>query len=837
MRATRDYFDLAPVCNNQGWVCLKQGDNLGALRYFREGLDAAEKSGDPDRIAFMNRSLGSFYNAQKEFDKAILHLQRALDVFITLRDSAQMSDCLMSIGNAYNGMGRHETAISYYKNAMPITRAEGNTLEEGLLFENWGIALTRAERFAEAFSKLETARRLFEKINEQVELAYLYGAIGTMHLAKGDTAQAIYSLEKARQLGEALQLVDVLTENLPVLHRSYFAAGSPVKAYQTLLAYQTLRDTTAAEARQHELQRLQTEFETERKEKDIQIKTLENARLESRFGLALAGFIAAFIAGLAAWFRARQRRMANAALEAKNQEVLAQKAEAERLRERAEQSEAVKEKFLAAMSHEIRTPMNAIVGLSQLLDAERLEPAVARNVSIIRQSGEHLMAILNDVLDLAKIEAGKIELRPRVMALLPQLALVRGTFAARAREKGIDLRLETAGNLPEHIIADPVRLGQVLNNLVSNAIKFCPAGEVVLSARLENAASDSPATPGVRIAFSVRDTGIGIAPEKQAAVFEEFTQADTDVGGTGLGLSIARRLVAQMGGELQLRSTPGQGSVFFFTLEVPVATPAPGAEPAGGPTLIPRLLCKSPVRILLVEDNAFNQVVATQTVAAICPDITIEIAGSGASALERISTGDFDLVLTDLHMPGLDGYETARRLRDLGFNSPIVALTASAMNAEAEKCREAGMDEMLLKPIAPAQMAAMLLRYVPEKLAGAKNGTTFDRKYENAQEAPVPPALLHYAGGNPETARQLLILIRTELNECLSVLPALQAASDAAGIRRRVHKLRPQLIALGTTKHQALLDALEHPADAGAGFWAKTRKLATVLEKTLTTLS
>lgn len=597
---------------------------------------------------------------------------------------------------------------------------------------------------------------------------------------------------------------------------------------------------------------MQTEFETERKEKDIQIKTLENARLQSRFWLALAGLGLALMAGFAALYRAYQRRKTNVALEAKNVEILAQKAEAERLRERAQDSEAAKERFLAAMSHEIRTPMNAIVGLSQLLDAGTHEPVTARNISIIRQSGEHLMTILNDVLDLAKIEAQKIELRPQPLVFLPQLELVRDTFAARAREKGISLRLETGKDLPQIIVADPVRLGQVLNNLVSNAIKFTDSGEVVLSATLEHAILHSSIPP---ITFTVKDTGIGIAPEQQNAVFEEFTQVDSGVnrtyGGTGLGLSIARRLVAQMGGELQLRSEPGRGSEFFFTLHLPVPDPEslPGPGQGEGKTNIPRLICKAPARILLVEDNEFNQAVAGQTVAAICPDIRMDVVDSGEQALEMIKTRQFDLILTDLQMPGLDGYETARRLRAANFERPIVALTASALRSDEQKCHDAGMEEMLLKPIAPADMAAMLLRYIPGKLvavlpaeglpkAGGSAGygqATADAKQVTV-DTPLPPSLLHFAGGNAAIARELLGVIRMELGEHLPALRACQAASDDVGVRKKVHKMRSQLIALGLVEHKPLLDALEHSTAADAEFWANALELETILEKTLAEL-
>jgi signal transduction histidine kinase/DNA-binding NarL/FixJ family response regulator len=841
MRAVKNYRDLVAVCNNQGWVCLKQGDNLGALRYFKEGLNAAELSGHAGRIAFINRSLGSYYNAQKEYDKAIPQFERASSMFEAIGDSMQASDCLVNLGNAHIGLKRYHEAIEYYKKALPIKQRTGNKFAAGMALESWGLALSQLGQYDEAFSKLKSARALFVELDERIEMAGVDDMYGITLMQKGDTAAAISHLERAYQTAARMQLNDILLEVLPALHTAYAAVGLPDKAYKTLLAYQNMRDTTAAEAKATELQRLQTEFETERREKDLQIKSLENAHLQSRLWLAITGLCLALLAVFATWYRAWQRRKTNAALEAKNQEILAQKAEADRLRIRAEHSEAAKEKFLAAMSHEIRTPMNAIVGLSQLLDAGNHDPTTARNISIIRQSGEHLMTILNDILDLAKIDALKIELNPQPLALLPQLELIRDTFAESARKKGVELRLETAPDLPKAVVGDPVRLGQILNNLVSNALKFTDSGEVVIAARLDDQPNDTPPNHAV-IHFSVRDTGIGIPLEKQASVFEEFAQADPGIaqtyGGTGLGLSIARSLVEQMGGALQLQSQPGVGSEFFFTLTLPLADASVLADqaPTNRKTDIPQLICKAPVRILLVEDNEFNQSVAAQTVAAICAEIRFDMVEHGETAIEWVQKEHFDLVLTDLQMPGLDGYQTARLLRAAHFERPIIALTASAVRTDEPKCIEAGMQAMLLKPIAPSEMADLLLRYLPEKLALAQENQQDTSTAPVIQDAEIPPSLLHYAGGNATIAAKLLTIIRTELKEYLPALSALQAESDDSGIRKRVHKIRPQLIALGMAEHKPLLDAIELNTNADAAFWANVSTLQTILHETIANL-
>ncbi|HLP96617.1 MAG TPA: tetratricopeptide repeat protein [Saprospiraceae bacterium] len=819
MRETEDYFDLAPVCNNQGWVCLKQGDNLGALRYFMEGLRAAEACKDLGRIGFINRSIGSFYNAQKEFDKSIPHIKRALETFKTLDDSTQISDCLLTLGNAYSGMDQHETAISYYKQTLPFARQSKDVLGEALIHENWGISLSKLGRFPEAFQKLNESMHLLVQLNEQIEIAYLYYTIGSTHLLKGDTLKAIPSLEKAKIISTELALADIQAETLPALHAAYAATGAYEKAYQTLLSFQQLRDTSAVEERARDLQRLKTEYETERKEKDLQIKTLENARLQSRFWLALAGFGLAFFIGLAFWYRARQRRKTNAVLEAKNREVLAQKLEAERLRERAEQSEAVKEKFLAAMSHEIRTPMNAIVGLSQLLDAQPNNPATAHNISIIRQSGEHLMTILNDVLDLAKIEANKMELRPANLNLPAHIKLIAGTFERLASEKGVELKVELDPKAPEYVLADPVRLGQILNNLVSNAIKFTHQGSVTLAVTLDETLKQEPNVP---ITFTVTDTGIGIPAERQQAVFEEYTQADSGIaalhGGTGLGLSIARGLVAQMGGNLCLLSRPGHGTQFYFTLSLPV-----GLEEGvrTEKTQIPTLICKEFTSILLIEDNPVNQLVAQQILEAICPQLQLTIVDSGEKALEIAGSATFDLIFTDLQMPGMNGFDTARKLRALPFPGPILALTASAIQADEAKCKEAGMQEMLLKPVAPSDLAEALLRYLPAKLSVL------------ARQTKVPESLVHFTGGNEQNAQALLELIGKEWTQFLLDLQDLERNGDVPGIHKILHKLKPQWTAMGLANQLYMIRSLEENPNMDDHFRKQLDEIYQLMAKTL----
>jgi PAS domain S-box-containing protein len=376
-------------------------------------------------------------------------------------------------------------------------------------------------------------------------------------------------------------------------------------------------------------------------------------------------------------------------------------AELEAARARAEASAQAKAAFLANMSHEIRTPMNGVIGMISLLEDTPLSPAQAEHVRVIRTSGEALLTIIDDVLDLSKIEAGRLELEARTFSpescARDALAIVRPI----AQDKGLALRLESAGPVPPAVVGDEARVRQILLNLLSNAVKFTCAGEVVVRV---DAADD-----GLR--FSVQDTGIGIDPAHMERLFRPFSQVDASIsrrfGGTGLGLTISQRLAELMGGALTVTSSPGVGST--FVLQVPLQL---GTAPAhtGTTTLDTESVDLSALSVLVAEDNPINQRVIQRFLERL--GVRAELVEDGAAALERLSAAPYSVVLMDVQMPVMDGLEATRRLRAAsGAEGPyVVALTASAMEEDRERCRAAGMDDFLAKPIRPDALRRALRR-------------------------------------------------------------------------------------------------------------------------------
>lgn len=381
-----------------------------------------------------------------------------------------------------------------------------------------------------------------------------------------------------------------------------------------------------------------------------------------------------------------------------------------RERQRAEQAAKTKSDFLAMISHDIRTPLNAIMGVSHLLGQTELSPQQERLVRILGSSSENLMHLVNQILDFGRIEAGKMSLEERPIDLRLLVGEIGDRFQLTAQERGIALRLEVDERVPRLVVGDPVKLDQVLTNLVGNALKFTSEGSVTLALTVRAAEREA-----ISIEFRVSDTGIGIAPDRLGHIFDDFTQANYDIGlkygGTGLGLSISRKLVEMYGSRIHVESELGRGTTFSFELRLKAVKEAvaPGvAEAASG---------LEGLKVLVADDNEVNVFVLT----GLLRDwgVEFDVVGNGRQAVEHVRTRHYDLVLLDLRMPELDGYAAAREIRSLPGERfaklPLFAVSASTRMGLQHEIDAAGFNEFVGKPISPDILLGKMRRYAPGK--------------------------------------------------------------------------------------------------------------------------
>ncbi len=496
----------------------------------------------------------------------------------------------------------------------------------------------------------------------------------------------------------------------------------------------------------------------------------------------------------------------------------------------AEEAKRIRGEFLARMSHEIRTPMNAMLGLTFLVLKTELNERQRQLLTKVQTAGEHLLRIINDILDFSKIDAGKLDLELAPFRLERTLRNVIQLCEGRAREKQLELSLQVAPDVPEHLVGDSLRLEQVLINYIHNAIKFTPAGRVdVAVSVLPGAAQD-----GCMLRFDVSDTGIGMSEAQMARLFESFEQGDTSTtrrfGGTGLGLAICRQLARMMGGEVGVSSQPGVGSRFWFTARLQFPDPDDvlqsvlPSEVASGALLTGK-------RVLVVDDNDLNLDVAQGVLEGVEAQVTT--AMDGQQALDRLAEQQFDVVLMDMHMPVMDGVEAVQRMRAVPAwtRIPVIARTANARQEDHQRCLDAGMNDVVVKPFDPAQLFAKIEALLQVAGDGALPVRAASPPAEPPQfavqaAAPIPAqagttpgvaelpewdpaALTRVVGDNPQIHARLLGKFQRGLQEFLAALEAADAQDAWVALGDHAHKVKSSARTVGAMQAGALLEQME----------------------------
>ena len=518
-----------------------------------------------------------------------------------------------------------------------------------------------------------------------------------------------------------------------------------------------------------------------------------------------------------------------------NQQIEEERAQlADRVTERTAQllqANKSKDAFLATMSHEIRTPLGGLLGMMELLGLSQLDDKQRGMLRVARGSGKSLLRIVDDILDWSKIEAGKLQLSPHPASLAETISDVIDTYTQPAREKGIQLKQTIDEKLSPAHLYDPLRLSQILNNFTSNALKFTERGDIEISATLLDRQAGNE-----RVSLCVKDSGKGIAKAHLARLFERYEQASADTarmyGGTGLGLAICRSLAELQGGELSVESRVGIGSTFCYTVNLPVAEsqfqPArPSLHSPNGAVDAPVTPLQkddgSALSALLVDDHPVNRMLLKQQLESMA--LTVDAAADGHEALALWQTEDYDIVITDCHMPDMDGYELARNIRTLEKAEglpriPIIAWTANVLSDEVERTRDAGMDDFLTKPCDLHSLHAMLLRWLPHAVNHTPPSSTTTSRPASSDIAREQPVVIDFSVlHNYARTRSAQIELLTEFNlhnrEDIEALGAALQSNDTIIAARNAHRIKGACRMVGALELESLCTWIEQAATQG----------------------
>lgn len=681
--------------NGIAYSFFQQGHFGEAMQYVKQSLKLSEEIEDDEGIAWSLNALGVFYSKQGDEEKALEYYLKGLEINERIGDKESISYSLVNIGEIYFKQGDNEKAMKFFDRSLVINEELNN--KRGLCFTLSSMGrsfkdLGETEKAMECFQQSLSLAKMTGNVDMECEFLL---DIGQLQIDQGSHLLGISECQKSYEIALEVGSLDAQLEACECLYKGYKALGQFRKALEFNEKMLLLEDSINYESLAKNLQQMEFTRQIfadslQHEEDKLKIELAHQSELgkkdRTRNIFIISGLIVLLIAG-GLWNRMHFTRKANARLKKE--------------KDRAESSEQFKHQFLANMSHEIRTPMNAIKGMSDILIRRKPKSNQMKYLNAIKESSDSLLVIINDILDLSKIEVGKVDLEYIPFSISEMIKNVHTIMQFKAEEKGLELK----SDIPDYItlvVGDPTRLRQVIINLLGNAIKFTVKGIVTTSLKIETHENGTD----INAHFTISDTGIGIDEDKIEQVFNSFEQAYADTsrkfGGTGLGLSISKKLIELQHGKIWVESKKGLGSQFHFILPYVVCKEKENTEDDSATLNFENNSNQlKGLRVLLAEDNAFNALVAREELEDAIEETKVVVAENGAIAVEQISHNDFDVVLMDVQMPVMNGYEATKAIRDLVIEKskiPIIAMTANVMKEEVELCYKAGMNDFIGKP-------------------------------------------------------------------------------------------------------------------------------------------
>ncbi len=750
----------ARALNNFGRIYRELGDIATALRYFESSLEINEKLHNELNLTINLTNISNLYYDLGDYDTALEYALKCLPIYEKYVEEQPLR--LVAI---YTTLGNIYFKKEIFKEALHYFQSIKNlatpdTAAFKLAHSGLGKVFYKMSDFENAKKYLDLSLEFAKEMNNpEHEITALYY---TGHLYKDQMIyrKALDFFQQSYKLAQEYMRKQDLLSIHEALSDLYDQMGDIPKAFHHLKSYETLKEEIFQQATLNKLRNLQI----------------------------------------------------------KNQIEVAKKE-----KEVAEQTAHLKQQFMANMSHEIRTPMNAIVGMTRLLIDKSPKPEQMKYLNAIRKASDNLLVIINDILDLSKIEAGKIIIEKIDFSISELLNSLREIMMIKAEEKNLDFYIEPEKNIPDRLVGDPTRVSQVLINLVGNAIKFTEKGSVKLKCNLVSQEAER-----LSLSFKIIDTGIGISETYVSRIFESFTQAGTDTarkyGGTGLGLTISKQLTDLMDGDIQVESKLDIGTTFTITLPFDVASSQ--EKPVTNTDEIDEVKKSlANVTVLLVEDNEFNRMVAEDTLRELLPHIKLDYAENGAVAIDKVKSKNYDLLLMDIQMPVMDGIEATRVIRnkldERKCQVPIIAMTANVLQEDVKLYFQEGMNAYVSKPFQPDELLQKMADVInPNYSHQPKNNFANDKPQERVLPSKVTDMafLNQFTGGNNEKKKKYIQMFLENGPRLLATIERSLAVGDYESLKVAAHSMKPQFSYMGIAEDVSHIFLTEQSAGQSAHF-------------------
>lgn len=806
-----DKEGLAIAYNNIGLAYWNQSDFANALNYFLKALKLFEEIGNKTRLAKCYNNIGNINVSQGNYPEALKYYFLSIKIAEQLQNKIDLGFTYNNIGMVYVQQNKTDEAIQFFEKSLAICQSIGDKEGIGTSYLNMGAIYQDKKQFYDANANYFKALEIYETIGDHAGAIYAHLAVGDIANINNDLSQALIHFEQALELTKKTGNREEEKNIYQRLTKIYAQQKNFEKAYDYQQLYVSLNDSLYNSEKSSLITEMSTKYETEKKDKEISLLSKDRALQEVKLSqqqtlrnFLIVSIIMVLLLAALIYNRYSVKLKTNLLIEEKNEEL-------KKAKETAEQSLQIQEQFLANTSHEIRTPMNGILGMTRQLLETPLNTEQSEYLNAIKESSNNLLHVVNDILDISKIRAGKIVFEQKQFRIVDLFKSLQFMLQYKADVKGIVLEFKVDNKLPDVLMGDAVRLNQILLNLAGNAIKFTEKGKVTMAAEQ---LSDSENKVDVK--FTISDTGVGIPADKLDYVFESFAQAEIHTtrkyGGTGLGLSISKFLVEKQGGQITVTSEIDKGSSFSFNLLFEKTNLDSLNTSIIQITKIPDTVNLSNVNILLVEDNIINQRVALFELNKW--KVNTDVAEDAASAIEKLKQKAYSIILMDISMPGMDGIEATRYIRtqllEPTKSVPIIAMTASALSGEKEKCYNAGMNDYISKPFNPLTLYKKIVRWsgfddinfendLESKINVRENGTKLiDLGMINER-----------ANGDIEYIKDMIKMFIDLMPEYLNELKEYHITKNWEELGKQAHKMKTPVAYFGVEELRELLSNME----------------------------